>query len=176
MTGNDIFRAMSELDDELIVEARARKKAPGRIIRIAASLAAAAAVLALVLIPGGVSVSVDGRRIDRGGTEVTPAAEQVRAMSMDDEPAQGTVELYASGAEGAVFSVSAGEVTLVDAETGEVIPAGEPCTSDRVRIEWSVAWPGNGEAPEMTVVLREKKTVVTLSADEARQVWIAALK
>ena len=105
MTGNDIFRAMSELDDELIVEARARKKAPGRIIRIAASLAAAAAVLAFVLIPGGVSVSVDGRRIGRGGTEVTPAAEQVRAMSMDDEPAQGTVELYASGAEGAVFSV-----------------------------------------------------------------------
>lgn len=171
MTEGELFRAMSELDDGLIIEARAERRHTGRIVRTLLPLAAAAAVLAFVLIPGGVSVSVDGRRVGRGGIEIPADVHQVRTMSLYPEPVRSGVELYVSDAEGAVFSVSSGELAVFDSETGEALAPDEPCTSGRVRLDWYVVWPPEEETPKMTISLRGGMTVVTLRADEARQTW-----
>ena len=172
MTERDIFHAMSELDDGLIIEAREKRRPAKRIARMTLPFAAAAAVLAFALIPGGVSVSADGRRVTRGGVELPAAVNEVRTMTLYPEPVRSGVELCVSNAEGAVFSVSSGTLAIFDAETGEALAADEPCAVKCVRLEWSVAWPPEEDAPELTVSLRGGKTTVTLRADEARQTWI----
>ena len=180
MTREDIARAITCIDEALIAEAYSKPRPRHLTLRSWAAAAACLVIVAAAVLIAGVAparVYYCGDQIGSEGAVISAAGPaRAVAYTLDEAPVEMTVELELELHGKTKVSVSAGQLELLDVQTGNSLGSGTTITaSGRVTALWTL--PENPESDSFSLSTGSLlgRTTVTLTQDIEQQCYIVSI-